>query len=56
MFLVDDLNALVTNFTARQVLKKDEIFMQMRSVANDTLLIKCNSDLIGLQLDDASVP
>ena len=56
MFLVDDLNALVTKFTARQVLKKDEIFMQMRAVANDTLLIKCNSDLIGLQLDDASVP
>ena len=30
--------------------------MQMRAVANDTLLTKCNSDLIGLQLDDASVP
>ena len=28
----------------------------MRAVANDTLLTKCYSDLIGLQLDDASVP
>ena len=56
MQLVDNLNALVTNFTASQVLKKDEIFTQMRSVANDTLLTKCFSDLIGLQLDDASVP
>ena len=56
MQLVDNLNALVTNFTASQVLKKDEIFAQMRAVANDTLLTKCYSDLIGLQLDDASVP